>query len=410
MVAVCSSHPFVLRTAMRMALDSGAPLLIEATANQVNPFGGYTGMRPDEFSRSIHAMAGQIGLADRQVLIGADHLGPHVWKQEPAAAAMQKAEVLVRQCIQAGFQKIHLDTAARCADEPGTDDLPLTVIVQRAAQLCRVAEAAQAQTGNRPEPLYVIGNEVPAPGGALAQGSALQVTDPEDLMAALHMYEKAFAHAGVTAAWQRVVAVVVQPGVDFGDRHVAAYRHAPAGPLSAAHARLPGIMTCEVHATDYQRPDALRQMVQDHFILLKVGPCLTYALREALWALSDIEAALPGIERPANLRQVMMQLMTAHPEHWRSHYTGSPEEQAYLRQYSLRDRIRYYWAMPEARQAVRQLLGNLGRPIPAELLQRCLPDLYPEIGAADLPIDPTAIIQAHIRRALDPYWAAAAGE
>ena len=48
-------------------------------------------------------------------------------------------------------------------------------------------------------------------------------------------------------------------------------------------------MTYEVHATDYQSPGALAQMVRDHFTILKVGPCLTNAYREAIFALSHIE-------------------------------------------------------------------------------------------------------------------------
>jgi hypothetical protein len=52
--SVCSAHPWVIRAAAEQAAAAGSLLLIEATSNQVNQFGGYTGMRPAEF-RSFEA-------------------------------------------------------------------------------------------------------------------------------------------------------------------------------------------------------------------------------------------------------------------------------------------------------------------------------------------------------------------
>ena len=50
--SICSAHPWVLGAAMKQALDDGTPLLIESTSNQVDQFGGYTGMKPADFVRS----------------------------------------------------------------------------------------------------------------------------------------------------------------------------------------------------------------------------------------------------------------------------------------------------------------------------------------------------------------------
>ena len=47
--SVCSAHHLVLEACMQQVLEAGTHLLIEATANQVNQFGGYTGMKPDDF-------------------------------------------------------------------------------------------------------------------------------------------------------------------------------------------------------------------------------------------------------------------------------------------------------------------------------------------------------------------------
>ncbi|TIT82627.1 MAG: tagatose-bisphosphate aldolase, partial [Mesorhizobium sp.] len=46
--SICSAHPLVIQAAIRRAVaDPDLMLLIEATCNQVNQFGGYTGMTPD---------------------------------------------------------------------------------------------------------------------------------------------------------------------------------------------------------------------------------------------------------------------------------------------------------------------------------------------------------------------------
>lgn len=401
--AVCSSHPTVLQAAMELAAAERRLLLIEATANQVNQFGGYTGMTPADFAALIRRLSISAGLPAEQIIIGADHLGPHVWKKETAESAMAKAAELVCHCVAAGFQKIHLDTGIRCADDPGTALSP-EIAARRAAILCMAAEAAAGDRCNQDLPLYVIGNEAPPPGGGLEDVYHLALTDPGNLLSSLQLHERAFQDAGLAAAWQRVVAVVVQPGVEFGDRVIAAYDRNRAAALSACHARLPGFMTFEIHATDYQTSDALKQMVADHFILLKTGPCLTFAFREAVYALTHIEDARPGIQTRSNLRQVMEKLMGAHPRHWQSHYTwGQAESLYFLRNYSFRDRIRYYWAFPEATAAYERLVQNLSRPIPDALLRQFFPDLYPEIACGELQPDPLTIIRRRIQNALKPY-------
>jgi len=374
---------------------------VEATSNQVNLSGGYTGMTPADFAAYAIRLAAKSGLAREQVALGADHLGPYLWRQLPSNEAMAQAEALARSFAAAGYQKLHLDTGMGCGDDP-PGRLPVEIAAQRAVVLCKAAESA-ALLGPTQSPLYVIGTEAPAPGGSLEEDGAIDVTDQQYLQEQLAHYEKAFYRAGLDKAWHRVLAVVVQPGVDFDDRHAAAYNPKVAAALSAVHDRLPGAMTFEIHATDYQSPSNLKQMVRDHFILLKIGPCLTSALRQALFALAQIEDALPNLGHRSNLISVMEQLMQAHPEHWRSHYHGTEEELHVLRYHSLRDRIRYYWPHAQARQACDQLINNLSHPIPHSLLQQFLPDLADAIANESLQPTPLAVIQARIQSALHPY-------
>jgi D-tagatose-1,6-bisphosphate aldolase subunit GatZ/KbaZ len=400
-VAVCSIHPQVLQAAARQAQKDQSLLLVETTAHQVNRCGGYSGMTPVDFAGSLQRLAAEHGLAPGRVLLGADHLGPHPWRHLPSHQAMAQAEALVQAVVMAGYHKLHLDTARSCVDDP-QGGVPPEVASRRAAALCRAAESTALQAGTAP-PLYVIGTEVPAPGGSLAASGAIAITEPQDLQDELHHYRNAFRRAGVAQVWERVVAVVVQPGVDFDDHRTATYQPAAAAALSAFHDQLPDPMTFEVHAADYQSPAALTHLVRDHFTLLKVGPCLTFALREALMALAHIEDALPGLTNRSNLIAVMEQLMLKDPQHWRRHYRGSAAELRYLRHYSLRDRIRYYWSDAHARQACETLITNLQRPIPRALLRQFLPDLDDAVSSAALTPTPQAIIQRRIQAALQPY-------
>jgi D-tagatose-1,6-bisphosphate aldolase subunit GatZ/KbaZ len=407
--AVCSSHREVLEAALASARDHGRPLLVEATANQVNQFGGYTGMAPAEFVSFVLAIATSLGFPREHLLLGADHMGPYVWRNEPAAAAMAKAAELARQCVHAGFTKIHLDTGFGCSDDPAPS-LPPDVAAERAVTLCRACEAAADQRpGGRPRPHYVIGTEVPLPGGALEDPESIDVTRPEDAAEFIALAESRFRKAGLEDAWERMLAVIVQPGVEFGDTRVARYDPARARALSAFHQDLPGMMTFEIHSTDYQTPDSLAQMVADHFILLKVGPCLTNAFREAVFTLEKMEIERLKSRRdavPSGLSRVMEQLMLQHPAHWRSHYRGTEAACRRMRLSSRLDRIRYYWGYPEAQAALDRLHRNLAPTLPADLVERCFAGQTPIFSPGEPALSSGEIIRRRIRNALEPYLSA----
>ena len=130
----------------------------------------------------------------------------------------------------------------------------------------------------------------------------------------------------------------------------------------------------EAHSTDYQSPGALEALVRDHFAILKVGPGATYALREAIWGLAAIEQALDGDGRVPDLRKVVVAVMRSDPQHWRGHYDDKGGRLDLDLQYSLSDRIRYYWPYPEVQRAVAAMRERLDRrPIPLTLLSQFLP-------------------------------------
>ena len=101
--SICSAQPDVLRASMKWAERKDRPIVIEATSNQVNQDGGYTGKTPVDFVADINALAAECGVDRDRITLGGDHLGPQAWRKLPAGAAMDKARVLVDAYVSAGF-------------------------------------------------------------------------------------------------------------------------------------------------------------------------------------------------------------------------------------------------------------------------------------------------------------------
>jgi D-tagatose-1,6-bisphosphate aldolase subunit GatZ/KbaZ len=395
--SVCSAHPWVLDAAIDQALEDESDVLIEATSNQVNHLGGYTGMLPEDFQRRVIGIAVSKGLSESRVILGGDHLGPNPWQRQPAAGAMREAERTVQAYVRAGFQKIHLDASMACADDKG----PLSgeTIARRAAVLCAAAEQASGDQ----KPVYVIGTEVPVPGGATESLTELPVTSREAAAETLATHRRVFKEAGLGHVWPRVIALVVQPGVEFNHDSVVDYDPARAVHLTELLKEEEGLVY-EAHSTDYQRPEAYRILVRDGFAILKVGPALTFAMREALAALSSIETELVAQGQCSQLMDVLERVMRKDPRHWELHYTGDERSLRLQRRYSYSDRVRYYWNQPEVKESVKTLMSNLRQTaIPETMLSLFLPEQYRAVRAGTLQPDAHDLIIHRIRQVLRIY-------
>ncbi|MET0457155.1 MAG: D-tagatose-bisphosphate aldolase, class II, non-catalytic subunit [Mycobacterium sp.] len=398
--SVCSAHPTVVQAAIVQAAADGSHVLIEATSNQVDQFGGYTGLRPAQFRDLVWDIADRAGFPRERVILGGDHLGPNRWQRESASAAMAKADVLIAAYVEAGYTKIHLDCSMSCADDPAV--LPDEVVASRSTRLLRVAEDTARRIGSD-GPVYVIGTEVPVPGGAHETLDHLTPTPPERARRTIAAHQRAFADEGLASAWPRVIALVVQPGVEFDHLNVIDYDRAATTELRRA---LDGEdnLVFEAHSTDYQRPEGLRQLVEDHWAILKVGPGLTFAMREALFALAMIETELVPRTSRSNLVEVIERRMLAEPGYWAGYYDGDSRAQRTARRYSYSDRLRYYWADPEVDAARQTLLANLDRTgIPLPLISQFLPGQYDRIRSGLLKPVAQDLVVDRIRDALRPY-------
>jgi len=405
--AVCSAHPIVLEAAIRYAHANHTPLLIEATSNQVDQFGGYTGMTPADFRSFVCRLADSLDFSQDMLILGGDHLGPNRWQNLPAEQAMANADDLIKSYVAAGFKKIHLDCSMSCANDP----VPLTdeIVAERAARLAKVAEETCMAHFGESDQVYVIGTEVPVPGGAHETLTDLAVTTPDAARATLQAHYHAFEKHGLEGIWPRIIALVVQPGVEFDHTHIIDYQPQKAVALSKMVEDY-DTLVFEAHSTDYQTPQSLRQLVIDHFAILKVGPALTFALREALFSLAAIEEELLPAKACSGLRHVLESVMLDRPEYWQSHYHGDGNARRLARGYSYSDRVRYYWPDSQIDEAFERLVRNLADdPIPLPLISQYLPLQYVKVREGDLSATPRELIINHIQDILQQYHCACLG-
>ena len=399
--SICSAHPLVIEASVLQAIDDDGYLLVEATSNQVDQFGGYTGMKPHDFRRLVLEVAGRHGLPEERVVLGGDHLGPNRWRGLPAGVAMGHAGDLVASYVAAGFTKIHLDCSMPCADDAGPLDDEL--VAERAATLAVRAEREASARASADGLVYVVGTEVPVPGGAHEALGKLTPTSAGAARATLAAHEDAFRSKGLAETWERVIALVVQPGVEFDLERVIDYERSATEELRRALDDR-GRLVFEAHSTDYQKRANLAALVEDHWAVLKVGPALTFAMREALFALAAIEDELVAEGEQSGLPSVVERRMLEEPGHWEGYYPGGPADQRLLRRYSYSDRIRYYWSYPDVEEARKRLFSNLAaREMPETLLSQHLPRQYERVRQGRLYADPDALVFDRIRDTLEDY-------
>lgn len=402
----CSANEDVLIAAIDRAVATGSILLVEATANQVNQFGGYTGKTPEEFACYVRGLAHERGLALDKLCLGGDHLGPLVWRDEPEAVAMRKAETLVRAFVAAGYEKIHLDTSMRLGDDDRTQPFPVSLCAARGARLCAACEHEFSKRRvRRPgavAPVYVIGSEVPVPGGEVGNDPSSNVTTRRDCDLTVQAYREAFEQAGIDDAFERVAAMVVEMGAEFSEYEISEYDHSAF--VELAEANEGSLIAFEAHSTDYQTRENLARMREDGALFLKVGPALTFAARSALFKLELIERELVREASRSRFRDVLESAMVANPSKWKGYYSGTGDDQAFARAFSFSDRCRYYLDVPEVKRARARLLDNLeGVGIPACILLEYFPAQYARVRRGLLEPAAKAVLHDSIGDVIDDY-------
>ena len=407
--SVCSANSYVIKAAILNAKKNNKILLVESTSNQVDQFGGYTGMTPEDFKNFVFETADSLEFSTRNIILGGDHLGPNVWQSKPAAKAMENAKELVSSYIKAGYSKIHLDVSMKCNDD-GDRRIPLepAVIAERTAILCKSAEESLTQRDRELElPVYVIGTDVPPPGGAKDEDDFIIITAPEEVEETINLTRQSFRKYGLNDAWNRVIAIVVQPGVEFGDNNVFDYTRNKSARLKKKIEEEENFVY-EAHSTDYQLGNSLKKMVEDHFAILKVGPWLTHTFREALFALVMIEKELLSTRKDvnlSNLTDVIDTSMKKNPAYWEKYYASTEEHELHIkRKFSFSDRVRYYWNDSAVKDSIRKLFLNLtDYRIPVTLISQFLPESYEAVRNGEIKNLPESLVLNRIEQVLNKY-------
>ena len=403
----CSSNEYVLRSLFKRAKEHNIIALIESTANQVNQDGGYTGLTPEVFYGWCKELAKAEGFNEEYLVLGGDHLGPLTWTKLEEEKAMENAKQLITDYVLAGFTKIHIDTSMLLASDDASVVLSDYIIAGRTVRLCKKAEEAFAKrkeaNPNALPPVYVIGSEVPIPGGA-KESEELEVTDSNQLKTTIKIFYDAFQSNGLEDAWKRVIAVVVQPGVEFGEDEVFVYNSEKAKELCEVMKSDPSLVL-EGHSTDYQPKKALREMIADGISVLKVGPALTFGFREALFALEKIERVLldgTGVKL-SDFANTLEKVMLEKPGQWINYYHGNEHKMKINRAYGFSDRARYYLNEAEIGESIKQLVDNLKDPIPLPLLSQFMPKQYTKVQDGTLENNVDNLILDRIGDYFDDY-------
>ncbi|MBR2835353.1 MAG: class II D-tagatose-bisphosphate aldolase, non-catalytic subunit [Coriobacteriales bacterium] len=406
----CSGSPDVIRATLRRAQATRTPALIESTSNQVNQEGGYTGMQPKDFAALVYSLASEMGVRRDNIILAGDHLGPLPWTHLDAEEAMDKAEKLVVSCIMAGYSKIHLDTSMRVASDDPNAPFPVKVCAERGVRLCAACERAfdtyRIEHPDAVEPVYIIGSEVPVPGGECS-GMIMGVTAPNDALKTIEIYREEFERVGCGKAFERVVGLVVEMGVEFHEFSLDEYDRRRTVGVVQAMRNVP--LCIEGHSSDYQTEENLTRMCEDGVAILKVGPALTFSQREAMFALEEIERIVYA-ETPeilSDYRATLEEVMLENPKHWQSYYKGSEHEQRIARTYSFLDRCRYYLADKRVVAARAKLLENLSHNvIPLCILSQFMPTQYFKVRSGELRNEPLDLLLDAIGTRIDCYLSA----
>lgn len=403
----CSANKLVIEAILEQSKRFDDKVVIEATSNQVNQFGGYFHMTPADFRDYVYQIADKLNYDKSNIILGGDHLGPQPWQKLPEVEAMANSKELVRQTVMSGYLKIHLDTSMRVGDDDPSKPLLDETIARRGAELMAVCEQAyQELLKTNPEaihPVFVIGSEVPIPGGA-QDNEGLQVTKPSAFEDTILAYKDQFAKHGISNLWKYVIAVVVQPGVEFGESEIHKYNRLDAFALCQKLKEYPDIVF-EGHSTDYQSPDALKQMVEDGIAIIKVGPALTFAVRQAMYALSYIERELIDDDsKRAHFIETLEAEMVANPKDWVNYYKGTEKEKALARKYSYSDRSRYYICNDAVENARRKLFENLRHvEIPMGMLMQYMPFQYIRVRDGKVKLDPRELVKDSVVTIVEDY-------
>ncbi len=389
----CTANEMVLRTLFECCATHDVPAVIEASSNQVNQDGGYTGMSAADFSQWIGLLSAEYGVANERLVMSGAHLGPRPWSHLSPKDALDKTKNLVKDFAAAGFRKIHLDAPVACNEEQQPD---LQTLATRTARLCEIAEK------HSPHPdqlVYVLTAPMTEPAFesnfSTEAHRAPPATNAEQLNTTLAAYQEAFIKQGLRHAWTKVVSIDAYLGIGFDHFSVHPLRENPIRRLSTEIMKHDGL-SLSATSVDYQSSRNLSTLVENHVVFLKTGPELTFRMRESIFALATIAQQIAVTDTP-DIIAVIDSAIIEHPADWAPYFTGDIAIRKQLHHYSFSDRLRYYWNFPDVRSQLLKFISSLDTiKLPEALVSQHF--LAKEFGTLDIPA--SQLIHGNVKQSI----------
>ena len=334
----CTSNFEVLNFLMIYSKIHKLPVLIECTSNQVNQYGGYTKLKPINFYKKIMNLKNKFKLKKENVLIGADHLGPLPWKHLDEKKALKNAIKLFKDCINAKFNKIHIDTGIKLKKD---SSLSKKIIIERCK---KIYNSVNKKKLNHIK--FVFGTEVPVAGGG--GGNKMLLTSLKAIKKDIEEYKKI----------RKRFSLVVEPGLNFTNNKV--YK------LNMKNFKQKYILSkkdkfsFEAHSTDFQQYKSLKKLVKNNFLYLKIGPELTFNFMKAVLYMQSLEKKFFN-GRKSNIQNNISSIMDKKKIYWKNYYKGKKKVIENLKFNSFLDRSRYYWNEKKIIQSLSILKKNINK-------------------------------------------------
>lgn len=339
----CTANFDVIDIIFKFAKLNQFPILLESTSNQVNQDGGYTGLKPKNFKNKIYKVASKYKIRKQKLFLGGDHLGPLPWKKLKESKAMENAKELVKQYVNAGFKKIHLDTAILCLNQK---KLSREEVVSRCAKLIKHIPKKKLNSI-----FFVVGTEVPAAGG----GDNVRpiVTKMNNIKKDYLSYRKFISK--FLSNKNQTFGLVVDPGIGFKNRTLTKSNFKKIN--QKKNFSLKNNFVFEAHSSDYQSLADLKKLCNKNFKFIKVGPELTYFYMRAILFMEKVERNI--FFKSSNLKEVLSSQMDKNKKYWYKYYSKTKYDTEFLKLNSFLDRARYYWDNKNVNQSKKILFKNV---------------------------------------------------
>ena len=336
----CTSNFDVLKIIIKFSKIHQLPVLIESTSNQVNQFGGYTGLTPATFKKKIEYIRKKEKLNKNYLLLGGDHLGPLPWKNLTEDRAMKNAGILIKKYVEAGFDKIHIDTAILCS---GQKSLTRSKIISRCDALIK-----KINSNNLVNKILVVGTEVPFAGGG--DHVKTSITKLENIKKEYQMYRMIFKT--FKSLYRKTFGLVIDPGISYGNENITKSKFKNFNIKTKFSKK--NNFVFEAHSSDYQSLKDLKKLNNLNFKFIKVGPELTFYYLKAALYMEKIESKL--FHKKSNLKKIISIRMNKNQKYWKDYYKKRSE---FFKFNSYLDRVRYYWSDKKVNNAKKMLFKNI---------------------------------------------------